>query len=128
MGDRNPETNQWDFMLAEYRRLEEENAQFRRLLIENGITIPTQQINASAPPVDPDVYDAGIDAHSGKEIKIALFRDLFRGRQDVYALRKRFRNGDGVTYPRPSAIGRRFFLHRRPFERRSTRRLENCCL
>lgn len=99
MGDRNPETNQWDFMLAEYRRLEEENAQFRRLLIENGITIPTQQINASAPPVDPDVYDAGIDAHCGKEIKIALFRDLFRGRQDVYALRKRFRNGEWGYVP-----------------------------
>ncbi|MGH9622131.1 MAG: TOTE conflict system archaeo-eukaryotic primase domain-containing protein [Bryobacteraceae bacterium] len=99
MGDRNPEANQSETQLADYRRLKEENAELRRLLIENGIAIPIQQHNASAPPMEPDIYGAGIDERSGKEAKIALFRDLFRGRQDVYALRKRFKSGEWGYVP-----------------------------
>ena len=99
MDDQNPETNQRESMLADYRRLKEENAQFRRLLVENGIAIPMQQISIPAPPVNPDVHDAGINEHSGKEVKIALFGDLFRGRQDVYALRKRFKSGEWGYVP-----------------------------
>ncbi|MGH9608484.1 MAG: TOTE conflict system archaeo-eukaryotic primase domain-containing protein, partial [Bryobacteraceae bacterium] len=49
--------------------------------------------------MEPDIYGAGIDERSGKEAKIALFRDLFRGRQDVYALRKRFKSGEWGYVP-----------------------------
>ena len=35
-----------------------------------------------------------VDEHSSKDAKIALFRGLFRGREDVYAFRMRFKNGE----------------------------------
>lgn len=99
MGERNPEANQLETMLADYQRLKEENAALRRLLIEHGITIPAQPKSGPPPPAKPHVQDTGVNEHSGKEAKIALFRRLFRGREDVYAVRMRFKSGDWGYVP-----------------------------
>ncbi|MGH9655949.1 MAG: hypothetical protein ACRD6B_21100, partial [Bryobacteraceae bacterium] len=83
MGERNSEAN--------YQRLKEENAELRRLLVENGITIPAQPKSGSPVPAKPDDERAGVNERSGKDTKIALFHSLFRGREDVYAMRMRFK-------------------------------------
>lgn len=105
MGERYPNDSQLEAMFADYQRLKEENAALRRLLVENGITIPTQQ-RSGLPPLPkpdaqamPDVHDAGVDEHSSKDAKIALFRSLFRGREDVYAFRMRFKSGEWGYVP-----------------------------
>jgi hypothetical protein len=52
-----------------------------------------------SPPGKPDAKDAGVNEHSGKDAKIALFRSPFRGREDVYALRMRFKSGEWGYVP-----------------------------
>jgi len=94
MGERNPNADQLETILADYQRLKEENAALRRLLVENGITIPAQQRIASPPPAKLHVQETGINEHSDKDSKVAMFRALFRGREDVYAVRTRFKSGD----------------------------------
>jgi len=99
MDDRDPKTYQLEAVLADYQRLKEENAALRRLLVEHGITIPAQPKNGLSPAARPDAQDAGVDEHAGKDAKIALFRGLFRGREDVYALRMRFKSGEWGYVP-----------------------------
>ena len=41
-------------------------------------------------PVTPAASPAGVERHSPAHLKIALFRSLFRGREDLYA--RRFEN------------------------------------
>jgi hypothetical protein len=86
-------------VLAEYRRLKEENAALRRLLVENGITIPAPARDDVAVAIGREAQDAGVNEHSGKDAKIALFRSLFRGREDVYAVRTRFKSGEWGYVP-----------------------------
>jgi len=94
MGERHPDSNQLEAMLANYERLKEENAALRRLLVESRIVIPAQPKTASPTvPVNPRVDDAAVDGHLSKDAKIALFRSLFRGREDVYAVRTQFKKG-----------------------------------
>ena len=87
---------------AEVERLQEENARLRSLLIAHGIPISevpasrseTIQVSSSAPEVQrPGVATA--------EQRIALFRSLFRGREDVYAIR--WENSDGRSGYMPKA-------------------------
>ena len=66
----------------ELRRLREENARLRELLTQHGIAweepaIPEPVLTESAP----------IPTHFTTDDKIALFRRLFRGREDVYPQR-----------------------------------------
>jgi hypothetical protein len=88
--------------LAEVRRLREENFRLRSLLIAHDIRIPESanftgeppQVSNSAPKVrNPVVAKA--------EQRIALFRSLFRGREDVYAIR--WENADGRSGYMPKA-------------------------
>jgi hypothetical protein len=88
--------------LAEVRRLREENSRLRSLLIAHDIRIPESanftgeppQASNSAPEVrNPIVATA--------EQRIALFRSLFRGREDVYAIR--WENADGRSGYMPKA-------------------------
>lgn len=83
-----------DASAVEVRRLQGENARLRSLLIAHGITIPetakytfhpSQASNAAVEARKPGVATA--------EQRIALFRSLFRGRDDVYAIR--WENSDG---------------------------------
>jgi len=90
--------------LAEVRRLRDENARLRNLLIERSIRIPevqptsgipqTPQTIGVAPEVPKSVFGTA-------EQRIELFRSLFRGRDDVYAVR--WENADGRSGYMPSA-------------------------
>lgn len=68
------------------RRLEGENQRLRALLTENGIDLPVGP--AEAKPQTPSARSTLNTAQ-----KIALFRSLFRGREDVYA--QRWESPDG---------------------------------
>ena len=96
MADRN---HQLDKLLADYQRLQEENDALRRLLVENGIAIPAQPRIGSPPLAKLHVQEAGVTEHSSKDAKIGLFRNLFRGREDVYAARIRFKGGEWGYVP-----------------------------
>jgi len=72
--------------LAECERLREENRQLRGRL-----GIP--QIETSAPLASASDIQGAVAAKSSSEEKVKLFRCLFRGREDVYALRWEGRNG-----------------------------------
>jgi hypothetical protein len=109
VGGRRPRVNKVDCelpdagaSLAEVRRLREENSRLRGLLIAHDIRIPesanftdeTPQISNSAPEVRNSVV-----ATAGQ--RIAIFRSLFRGREDVYAIR--WENADGRSGYMPKA-------------------------
>lgn len=88
---------QLESALDECRRLREENAALRRLLADKVIAPPASEPKSIQPALKaagPDVDDT-----SGKDAKVALFRSLFRGREDVYAVRKRFKNGEWGYVP-----------------------------
>ena len=74
--------------LSECGRLQKENARLRRLLSAHGITLPPEfEESASPQPAGPANGHTTISDKSAPEEKIALFRRLFRGREDVYAVR-----------------------------------------
>jgi hypothetical protein len=74
--------------LSECGRLQKENARLRRLLSAHGITLPPEfEESASPHPAGPANGHTPISDKSAPEEKIALFRRLFRGREDVYAVR-----------------------------------------
>ena len=91
-----------DASAAEVRRLLKENARLRSLLIAHGIPIP----EAAQPTLDhpqasnsaPEAQKPGI---ATAEQRIALFRILFRGREDIYAIR--WENNDGRSGYMPKA-------------------------
>jgi hypothetical protein len=86
---------------VECDRLREENNRLRKLLTEHGISIPA--IQTQGPTLVQSVGTA-IDAvshASDSRAKIALFRSLFRGREDVYAIR--WENPDGRSGYMPKA-------------------------
>lgn len=81
--------------------LREENSRLRKLLTEHGIPIPA--IQTQGPALVQSVIPA-IDAVShvsDSKAKVALFRSLFRGREDVYAVR--WENPDGRAGYMPKA-------------------------
>jgi len=73
---------------AECERLREENRTLRNRL-------ELSEIEASPPSIAPVVPPVGSAIHSksSPEEKVKLFRSLFRGREDVYAMRWEGRNG-----------------------------------
>ena len=73
-------------------RLRQENVRLRRLLAEHGISTPAANASYEEPsrvPVQPGRRAAADKANQ----RIALFRSLFRGRDDVYAVRWEQPNG-----------------------------------
>src|ERR1017187_4709956 len=73
-------------------RLREENARLRRLLAVHSIPIP--QLAPEYPPPAKAVQIVQlVDREERARRRIALFRSLFRGREDVYA--RRWDNDDG---------------------------------
>ena len=73
-------------------RLREENARLRRLLAVHSIPIP--QLPTEHPPPTKTIERAPpVDKEERARQRIALFRSLFRGREDVYA--RRWENDDG---------------------------------
>jgi superfamily II DNA or RNA helicase len=86
---------------GECDRLREENNLLRKLLTEHGIPIPA--IQTQGPTLVQSVGTAiDVVSHlSDSKAKITLFRSLFRGREDVYAIR--WENPDGRSGYMPKA-------------------------
>jgi len=103
---RRPRMNKVDGILPssemsgeEVQRLQEENLRLRSLLITHGIPIP-EVANLTGPP--PQISDSESNPKVGTAAqRITLFRSLFRGRDDVYAIR--WENADGRTGYMPKA-------------------------
>jgi hypothetical protein len=88
--------------LAEVQRLREENVRLRSLMIAHGIPIPEAAKPSCLPPQVSNSALEGRNPRVGTaEQRIALFRSLFRGRDDVYAIR--WESGDGRSGYMPKA-------------------------
>ncbi|MEI7773685.1 MAG: DEAD/DEAH box helicase family protein, partial [Verrucomicrobiota bacterium] len=93
-----------DYANEELERLRAENNHLRRLLSEHGISItasPVKQTEAHV-PTSLQPSDGNLTLSSTAEEKIAHFRRLFRGRDDVYAIR--WRGKDGKTGYSPASL------------------------
>ena len=89
--------------LAEIKRLKEENERLKKFL----------EIRASVPgiiPVSNILSPAFVSVKSSTQDKIRLFRSLFRGRDDVYAVRWEGKNGKSGYSPAFIRDSRNFFL------------------
>jgi superfamily II DNA or RNA helicase len=82
-------------------RLREENARLRRLLTVHSIPIP-QLAPENPPPTKTVEMAPPVDKEERARKRIAVFRSLFRGREDVYA--RRWENADGRTGYVPAAV------------------------
>jgi superfamily II DNA or RNA helicase len=79
--------------LAECERLREENARLR-LRIGEDLEGDHQDVERPSLSVDVKAHpSAGVTVDSPPEVKVSLFKDLFRGRDDVYAVRWEGKNG-----------------------------------
>ena len=88
--------------VAEVLQLREENARLRSLLITHGIRIPeAAKLACETPQVSNSAPDARSLGVATAEQRIALFRSLFRGRDDVYVIR--WENDDGRSGYMPKA-------------------------
>ena len=79
--------------LAECERLRKENA---RLRLRIGEDIEGDHKDVERPSLNGDVKghpSAAVTVDSPPEVKVSLFKDLFRGRDDVYAVRWEGQNG-----------------------------------
>ena len=85
MSENGPELLQFESPEDENKRLREENARLRRLLATHSIAIP--QFEPERPPAQPTPAVPPVDREERARRRIALFCDLFRGREDVYARR-----------------------------------------
>jgi superfamily II DNA or RNA helicase len=93
--------SQLDSALAACGRLHEENARLRRLLSEHGISLPEPpETAAQVATTKPENDRSAVDQASDPEVKIALFRSLFGGREDVYAVRWEAPDGRAGYMPR----------------------------
>jgi superfamily II DNA or RNA helicase len=85
----------------ETRRLREENARLRRALTVHGIPIPP--LSPANPLPAKTVEAVPLESKEDRARKrIALFRSLFRGREDVYA--RRWESADGRSGYVPVAL------------------------
>src|ERR1039457_2100795 len=82
-------------------RLREENARLRRLLAVHSIPIP-QLAPENRPPTKTVETAPPVDKEERARKRIALFRSLFRGREDAYA--RRWENYDGRSGYVPAAV------------------------
>src|SRR5690348_854265 len=81
-------------------RLREENARLRQLLTEHNIPIPPIE-PADQPCAKPIAALSSDERQERAKKRIALFRSLFRGREDVYA--RRWESPDGRSGYSPAA-------------------------
>jgi len=88
----------------ELERLRAENNHLRRLLSAHGISITTSPFKPKETPPPILIQPSGVNltSSSGVQDKIAFFRRLFQGRDDVYAVR--WRGKDGKTGYSPASL------------------------
>jgi hypothetical protein len=109
--------------LAEGRRLQEEVCRLKAILAQHSIPLPdptpTQSATERCLPAPAEIAQVG--TLSDNEAKVALFRYLFRGREDVYAERWRTKDELGPIGQRVRRIGLQFS----PVGLKNTRKLIN---
>lgn len=93
---------QLESAIAECARLREENDRLRRVLSEHDVALPAppERVALSEPDI-PKGDRSAVDHQSDPDVKIALFRNLFHGREDVYAVR--WESPDGRYGYKPKA-------------------------
>jgi hypothetical protein len=102
MNSVNQKLSSSDASAVEVRRLLEENARLRSLLIAHSIPIPEAARPTLQPPqASHSALEARKPGIATAEQRIALFRSLFRGREDIYAIR--WENNDGRSGYMPKA-------------------------
>ena len=98
MIDDKKSTDSFEAMDAEFKRLRDENARLRAML-----GIPDSGVASRPEASTPDLRKSGGDLTTPAG-KIALFRSLFCGREDVYAVRwegKAGKSGYSLHQPPP---------------------------
>jgi hypothetical protein len=100
VNESNPKLLDLQSALAEMQRLREENVRLRCLLHEHGVQIPAVQSTTVIPVATNALPSAHITVLKAEQ-RIALFRSLFHGRDDVYAVR--WENTDGRSGYMPKA-------------------------
>ncbi len=88
-------------MRDELGHLKEENRRLRELLAQHRIALPAELIVPKHRQISPSTSNLSNDA------KVRLFRELFRGREDVFAVRWESPDGRRATPPNRSATGKR---------------------
>lgn len=84
-------------LLTECSKLREENARYRALL---GLPAETEEaVSTTHAATSPDPVPAALSKQSPSKAKVALFRSLFRGREDVYAVRWERKDGKSGYSP-----------------------------
>jgi superfamily II DNA or RNA helicase len=101
MASRSSESVSFEQRDEENLRLREENARLRRVLAAHGIPVP-QFVPDDGRPVQTITSAAMENKEERARKRIALFRSLFRGREDVYA--RRWENPDGRSGYSPAAL------------------------
>jgi len=116
MADNDSESLSFEPPKQENIRLGEENARLRRLLAVHSIPTPHRAPVNSLPTKTVGTAQP-VDKEERARKRIALFRSLFRGREDVYA-RRWEKNDSGSGYA-PAAVKDWKAINRsRPEERR----------
>jgi hypothetical protein len=100
MNENGSELLRFESLEDENKRLREENARLRRLVATHSIAIP--QFEPERPLAQPTPTVPPVDKEERARRRIALFRDLFRGREDVYA--RRWEREDGKAGYSPAAL------------------------
>jgi hypothetical protein len=100
MNENGSEVLRFESPEEENKRLREENARLRRLFATHSIAIP--QLEPASPPAKTIEATPPVDKEERARRRIALFRGLFRGREDVYA--RRWQREDGKSGYSPVAI------------------------
>jgi superfamily II DNA or RNA helicase len=101
MASRTPESISFAHRDEENEQLREENARLRRLLAAHGIPVP-EHIVDHAGPLQTIASPTSESKEERARKRIALFRSLFRGREDAYA--RRWEHPDGRSGYSPAAL------------------------
>ena len=78
-------------MSSEIEQLREENRRLRELLRRHGVVDPVKRVEH--PVLDQANEDTNTSSALTPQQKVALFRELFRGREDLYPIRWESKNG-----------------------------------
>src|SRR5437879_2929615 len=128
MGERYPNDSQLETMFADYQRLKEENAALRRLLVENGITIPAQPRSSPPPPAKGMCTMLESMSTQAKTQRSPCSVVCSVDGKMCMPFECDSRAVSGVMFRPRFATGKQFFLRKWPFERRSIRRPGSCYL
>lgn len=74
----------YDTLVKKYNKLLDENEELKSILLQQGFVYPAKKITNEVPAFSPLIFPS---IHFSLDEKVALFRGLFKGREDVFARR-----------------------------------------